>query len=243
MATRTDDALILRLTEFSESSQIVTLLTRQAGLLKLIARGIRRGTRTRFASGLDLLEIGELTFAPPRGDAQLGTLAGWAQRDALRGLRGSATALYGGLYVAELLSVLLEEQDPAPALFDDAVSALRELATGAAAAPVVVRFQRALLSAIGYAPALDRCVSCGHTPPRGIDAHFSASAGGLICRDCELHYVEKRRLGASLVAGDLTTSNVATWFELFDYYLTYLAAREFRTSQVLGQLLTENRRS
>lgn len=243
MATQTDDALVLRLTEFSESSQIVTLLTRQSGLLRLIARGIRRGTRTRFASGLDLLEIGELSYAPARGDAQLGTLAGWLQRDALPGLRAAGPALYSGLYLAELLAALLEEQDPAPGLFEDAVGSLRALAAGASAGLTVVHFQHALLRAIGYAPSLDRCVSCGHAAPHAADAYFSAAAGGMLCRDCELHFVEKRRLPAALTGENITTSNVASWFDLLNYYLTHVATREFRTSHFIAQFLTETRRS
>jgi DNA repair protein RecO (recombination protein O) len=233
MPTEQDQAIVLRLTEYSETSQIVTLFTAQRGLVRLIAKGARRGTAKRFAVGLDGLEYGDLSYVPARGDAQLGTLTEWKQRDAFADLRRELGRLYGGLYAAELVAALTEELDPHPTLFAALLRTLTSLA-GPADPPVVLAcFQADLLIALGYAPNLEQCVGCGKRRPRGAAPYFSATAGGLLCRDCELHYVEKRRLPPGLLDTTPATGDARAWFTLQNYHLTHLLGRPPRTAAVL----------
>jgi len=248
MPVRTDHAIVLRLTDYSETSQIVTLFTAQAGLVRLIAKGSRRGTRTRFAAGLDLLEYGEVSYAPARGEAGLGTLTEWVQRDAFSGLRAELVRQYGGLYAVELVSKLTEEYDPHRELFDALLELLRRLGAGprdsssdsdvpADPATLIVRFQGALLKAIGYTPILGHCMGCGQPRVRGTRAYFSSSAGGLICRDCEMNHVEKRRISPAMLDGGPTAHSAVDWFLLLDYHLTNVAGRTFKTADRLRELL------
>ncbi len=248
MPIRCDQAVVLRLSDYSETSQIVTLFTDKSGLVRLIAKGSRRGTRQRFAAGLDLLEYGEVSYAPARGEAGLGTLTEWVQRDAFTGLRAELVRQYGGLYAVELVSKLTEEYDPHPGLLEALLEALRRLAGGQDDArpgsdtptdPIaaVVRFQGVLLKAIGYAPILRRCVGCGKPRVRGTRAYFSSSAGGLICRDCEVHHVEKRRVSPAMLDGKPESQSAADWFLLLDYHLSNVAGRAFKVSGRLRKLL------
>ena len=252
MPVCTDQAIVLRLSDYSETSQIVTLFTAKTGLVRLIAKGSRRGTRKRFAAGLDLLEYGEVSYAAARGDAGLGTLTEWIQRDAFTGLRVELVRQYGGLYGVELVSKLTEEYDPHPELFDALLELLRGLADGQGGsrqasqrrvepAGVIVRFQGALLKAIGYAPVLAGCVGCGKPRVRGTRAYFSSSAGGLICRDCEMHHVEKRRVSPAMLNGAPASRWAVDWFLLLDYHLTNVAGRTFKTADRLRELLAGQR--
>jgi DNA repair protein RecO (recombination protein O) len=237
MPAQNDDAVVLGLTEFSETSQIVSLFGARHGRLRLIAKGARRSTRQRFAPGLDLLERGEVSFLPARGDAQLGTLTEWVQHDAFAGLRRDLLRLTAGLYAVELVAALTEEADPHPELFAALVHLLGHLASDAPAAPQIPRFQSELLRAIGYAPNLDECVACHRPVRRGSPAYFSAAAGGLLCRDCEPAHVEKRRVPATLVGTTPATGDSRAWFELLDYHLTHTAGRRFQTAAQLAALL------
>lgn len=237
MTPLTDEAVVLRLTDFSETSQIATLFGAAHGLLRLIAKGTRRSTKKRFAVGLDLLELGQVGFVPPHGDAQLGTLTEWAQRDAFAGLRRDLLRMHGGLYAAELVANLTEPSDPHPELFTALVELLCGLAGPQAAAPQIPAFQKALLRAIGYAPELGLCVVCRRPVASGTIAYFSAAAGGLLCRDCEVPVVEKRRVPARLRDTTPATGDPRDWFELLDYHLTYVAGRRFRTAEQVAKYL------
>ena len=64
----TDDAICLRVLDFSETSQIVGLLTRRHGLVPMIAKGSKRQSKKNSMSGpLDLLTSGEVVFVPAKG--------------------------------------------------------------------------------------------------------------------------------------------------------------------------------
>lgn len=241
MNTLQDDALVLRLTEYSETSQIVTLFGAAHGLLRLIAKGARRSTRQRFATGLDLLERGDLRFIPARGDAQLGTLTEWSQRDAYTGLRRHAAPLHAALYAVELIPTLTAEADPHPDLFAALLQLLTGLAHDDPPGPAIVRFQQTLLRSIGYAPDFTQCVECRRSLAGSRAGYFSPAAGGVLCRDCELHHHEKRRLPPNWQPAPPTPDRAVEWFELLDYYLTHLAGRRFRTAPHLARLLAAAR--
>jgi DNA repair protein RecO (recombination protein O) len=234
-----DEAVVVRLTEYSETSQIVTLFSARHGLLRLIAKGARRGTKQRPSAGLDLLELGEVGFLPPHGDAQLGTLTDWVQRRTFGGVRRELLRLYGALYAIELVASLTEEADPHPELFQALVRTLRVLASNSPAGPALPAFQSDLLWAIGYAPHLAECVDCHRPPPRGSPVYFSAGAGGLLCRDCEVHHAEKWRVPPRLLETTPPTGDPRAWFELLDYHLTHIAGRRFKTAAQVAALLAK----
>ncbi len=248
MGTHTDQAIVLRLSDYSETSQIATLFARCGGKLRLIAKGLRRGTRKRFAVGLDLLEYGQVRYVRPRGQAGLGTLAEWTQRDAFLGLRRALIRQYGAFYAVELTDRLTEEYDPHPELFaallellgDLAADETPTLADGRPGTPaaLIVRFQAALLRAVGYAPVLRQCVDCGRPRVRGSAAYFSSAAGGLLCRACQQRHAEKRRLAPRLLDRPACEQAPEDWFPLLDYHLAHIAGGPARSSRRLGELIT-----
>lgn len=221
MALRSDQGIVLRLTEYSESSQIVTLLAARDGLLRLIAKGARRSTKTRFTAGLDLLERGELSYAPPRGDAELGTLTEWTQRDAYPALRAELGRLYVALYAAEATIHLTEPQDPHAGLFDALCGCLEALGAGQPRLLALVRYQMDLLRAAGSLPTLDRCAACGRPRGPGRSAYFSPGAGGLVCRSCAAEHADRVLLPAEML--DQPGAAAGRWFELWDGWITRLS--------------------
>lgn len=229
MAVITEQAIVLRLTEYSETSQIATLFTASHGQLRLIAKGARKSTKTRIATGLDLLECGELRFMPTRGDSQLATLTEWIQLEPFLGMRARLPALHAAFYIAELTARLTVPQDGHPGLFRSLHAVLAALDQGAAALAAVVAFQRRLLDAIGLTPNLDACVRCGRGRRAGQGAYFSSQAGGLVCRSCASSCHETIRLRAAVLDQPETEAVASARFALFAYHLQYQAGRQFTT--------------
>src|SRR3954465_2202445 len=100
MATEKATALVLRTTDWSETSRIATLWTRELGKVRALAKGGRR-LKSSFESGLDLLTVCSIVLIRKTEGLDLLTEAQVVRRFGRLG--GDLPALYGGYFVAELL--------------------------------------------------------------------------------------------------------------------------------------------
>jgi DNA repair protein RecO (recombination protein O) len=176
------EAIVLRLADFSESSRVVTLFSREHGKLKALAKGAKR-LKGPFESALDLLSRLRIVFLRKSGDSlDLLTEAQIVRRFEPR--PHDLTSLYGGYYVAELLDGLTEVHDPHPPLFDEAVLTLDQLGSAPDVRLPILRFEVALLREIGFLPAFDACLVCGRPAEFRDGVRYWVTQGGLICREC-----------------------------------------------------------
>jgi DNA repair protein RecO (recombination protein O) len=182
MSLEKANAIVIRAVEFSETSLVVTLFTREFGKLGALAKGARR-LKSPFESALDLLALCRIVFLHKSSDSlDLLTEAKLLRR--FRPAGKNLASLYAAYYVAELLNALTDEDDPQPELFDLADETLAGLAAGESVAKSTVRFELGTLRLLGQAPSLDACAECG-TPVvvRGRVA-FGLLDGGVLCEKC-----------------------------------------------------------
>lgn len=191
MAAEKALALVVRGTDWSETSRITTLFTREFGKVRALAKGGRR-LKSNFDVAFDLLTVCHVVFLrKSHGGLDLLTEAQMVER--FPALRQDLNALYAGYYVAELLADGTQDYDPHTPLFDLAVGTLRGLADrpsgaekpkgGAPAAQpppppsaqaspqhderrkhaldLVTSFELVWLRELGYSPRLDVCAGCG----------------------------------------------------------------------------------
>lgn len=236
MSIAKDLAVVLGRLDYSETSQVLILLTREHGKIRAIAKGIKRGTKTRFAVGIDLLDIGSVLFTSRVEQRErLATITEWKQSLGLSGLRDRLARIQAGQYAAEITAGLTEDWDPHAEVFDGLAATLHSLAEAERVLPAVVRYQVLLLDAIGSLPRFDACVRCEGD---GDLTHFSSFEGGLVCRNCETGLTEKRETRVATVAtmqaiaeggGDIETLDDAGLrgpFALLNYHLSHLMGRE-----------------
>lgn len=181
-----DRCICLRKFEYSETSQILSLFSREHGLVRVIAKGAHRRTKagaSKFDGGIDLLDVGEAVFIHDPGK-ELGTLTEWSLREGNLVLRGTLRGLYLGQYAAELAGLLIEEHDPHPEVFDRLEALLGELATPRRE-EAFVAFELDLLRETGYLAEFTACAACGNAVGEREPCYFSPARGGVICRNCE----------------------------------------------------------
>ncbi len=223
--------LVLRTTDWSETSRIATVWTRELGKVRVLAKGGRR-LRSSFESALDLLTLCRIVLLrKSSGGLDLLTEAQVVRR--FPGLATRLPALYAAYYVAELLADWTEEYDPHPCLFDEALLALQDLAEPTdAVGPRLARFELVLLRELGYSPLLDVCAAC-HAPASCNGPAFSAAAGGVVCAACAPQQRDRRPLSPACHAAlrELSTSGGA-WRRPWD------AAVRAELRQVLGGYVT-----
>jgi DNA repair protein RecO (recombination protein O) len=183
MSAEKGEGLILRVTDFSETSRIVVLFTREFGKISALAKGGRR-LKGPFESALDLLATCQIVFLRKHTsgldlltESKLITRFHPCERDLV--------CLYAGYYVAELLLGLTEDYDPHPELYLAAQEALVSFAAPETARLGVLRFELVVLREIGQLPDFESCVACGSRLTEGRTFGFWVSQGGLICPDCQ----------------------------------------------------------
>lgn len=177
-----DQAVCLRVTPYSETSQILSLFSREHGRVRLIAKGATRRTKAgkgKFDGGLDLLDSGDavFSFAP---DRELCVLTEWRLRDGHLALRRDLRAMYLGLYAAELIERLVEQHDAHPKLFDQLERLLLRLGDVESREAVAVAFQLNLLRQVGLLPDFGRCAD-GSPADSSQRLGFSPRLARLVC--------------------------------------------------------------
>jgi len=242
-------AIVLRTIEFSETSLVVVLFTREFGKIHSLAKGGRR-LKGPFESALDLLALCRIVFLRKTSDAlDLLTEAKLLRRfrPAGRGL----SSLYAGYYVAELVNELTDQYDPHPELFDLADETLLGLSGGEAVGRRVLRFELGALRELGHLPSLDVCADCGADVPARGRVAFGQLDGGVLCSKCRVGKKQVVSLTAGAVRAMASLADPAgiAWQRMeidegtrgqlrgvLNHYLYNLLGRKPRMHQYLGLL-------
>lgn len=194
-----DLAICIQAFDYSETSQVLTLFTKEFGKIRAIAKGSKR-LKSSFDGPVEVFSFGRVVFSQSSGD-KLSTLTEFEQQPIFDGLTGSLFALNSALFASELLQKLTKDYDPYPQLFDSFFQFL--LNTGKlpvagdlrrAAVTLLILFQLTLLREVGLGPVLNQCVNCKTPFSSKSIRHalfFSSSAAGLVCRDCETLFVDR----------------------------------------------------
>jgi DNA repair protein RecO (recombination protein O) len=179
MPTISDTAVCIRRWDFSETSQTVSLFTREHGIIRGLAKGAKR-EKGSFSGGLDVLTRGHVVAIVKPG-RELATLTEWHLQETYRVLRQRLDANRAGLYMADLVHHMLTDQDPHPPLFDALVDALGEMTDSSKIETALLMLQWRVLEESGYRPELERDAETGRPlPQEGEALAFSARAGGVV---------------------------------------------------------------
>jgi len=178
----TTDAVTLARYDWSETSQVAVMLTRDHGKLRLLAKGAKR-PRRGMSNEIDLLVRCRIVYYP-RAGSELELLGSYEVTEPYAGLRESLPRWYAAQWLAELALGLLPDADPSPEAFDLLAGALSRLCEAADPRPALFAFEARFLTLIGHAPRTDRCARCGDAFPAGERAWWSGRHGGRVCGGC-----------------------------------------------------------
>lgn len=189
MPAEKTDAIVLKVVDFSETSCVVTLYTRDFGKVSALAKGARR-LRSPFEGAIDLLASCRIVFLRKSVDS----LDLLTEAKLLRRFRSSSSDLlrfYCGLYVIELVSALTDHADPQPKLFDlvlQTIETIDDEEDSTNTELQLLRFQLSALSMLGHQPSLEECVGCGKQVDELASSRrrvaFGLLAGGVFCDTC-----------------------------------------------------------
>ena len=188
-------AIVLHAFDYLETSRVLRLITREAGVQSVIAKGARR-TRGRVGSGVDLFAEGEAQiYIKPTRD--LHTLGAFDVTKSRSGLAMEMSRFTAASAIAELtLRVAGDEQNVE--MFDGVSATLDAIAaaTGGEVAERALAGAWGLIADAGFTPALDDCAMCHAPLERDAAVAFSHPAGGALCESCARRAATTRRLPA-----------------------------------------------
>ena len=183
MSTVVTEAIVLHAFDYLETSRIIRMMTRDAGVQSVLARGARN-SRRRFGSALDLFAQGtaELQIKPNR---ELHTLLSMEITRARPQYALDVGRFTAGSMIAEL-ALRTSSDEPAPGLFDAVEMALDDIAQQPPSQSVSAGLGGAwnIIGTLGFTPALDLCANCHSGLDPSASVAFSHSAGGALCARC-----------------------------------------------------------
>ena len=181
-----DEAIVLRTHKLGEADRIITLLTRHHGLVRAVAKGVRR-TTSKFGSRLEPFTHVDLQLAEGRNldiITQAETITPFSA-----GLGLDYERYTSGTVMLETADRLVaEEREPSIQQFLLLVGGLRAMSSGERhPAQVLDSYLLRSLAVAGYAPSFEHCARCGTLPAAG-GAHrwFNPSMGGILCATCRV---------------------------------------------------------
>ncbi len=188
------EAIVLHAFNYSESSRIVRLATRDAGLVSVVARGARRPKSAFGALDLFTHGVAQISVKPQRDLHNLTAFDPVKSRVSL----GSSLPRFSAAAMLSELVLRFGHEESARDLFAPLAAGLDLLECELESEPTDVALRAAwqLVAVMGFSPAVDDCANC-HAP---IDAEaagvFDMRAGGVLCANCAGAAAGRRTLPA-----------------------------------------------
>jgi DNA repair protein RecO (recombination protein O) len=174
------EALVLRHTNYGESDVILSLFTAEHGLQNGFAKSARK-SRKRFGAVLD--PFTQATFQWKTGRGNLWLLQSAELMTQRIGLRNDLKRLALASYGVELVSLLLDEGQSHPLIYELLCSFLDFLEKGGDDLNARLLFELRLIYLLGYMPHLLHCSECLKIFENEM-IRFDATRGGSLCIDC-----------------------------------------------------------
>ena len=173
------EALVLKNSPLGEADLLATLFTREAGKLRVVAKGARRLTG-KLVGHLEPLTFTRLSLSRGRN---LDVVSQAETVENFTPLKSNLNTLSRGLYVAELVDGFGSEASPNEPLLTLALETLAALGRAPEDDLPLLHFQLHLLEVSGLLPELQYCVECRRPVEPGRH-RYSADGGGVFCPDC-----------------------------------------------------------
>jgi DNA repair protein RecO (recombination protein O) len=173
-----DEAVVLRTHKLGEADRIVTMLTRQHGKVRAVAKGVRR-TASKFGARLEPFMVADVQLYEGR------SLDIITQAESLGSYGAQITSDYPSYTAASAMvetADKLTESEVSLQQYLLLVGALRSLARKEHGASLTLdSYLLRALSMAGWAPSFQDCSRCGAV---GDHSAVVVQLGGVVCDDC-----------------------------------------------------------
>ena len=187
------EAINLKSYNLNDADKIVVMYSKDNGLIKGVAKGIKR-PKSKLGARMDLLVANSLQLLKGRS---MDTILQAQTLNNFRKTREDIDKLIFSSYISELVMNLGEGSEAISKdvyeLLYKALNHISNSETKKDAFISVIKFQLKLLLFMGFCVELDSCLCCRE---RVLDEemYFSSKMGGIICKECNEHLGVKLKM-------------------------------------------------
>lgn len=248
----TTNVINLRSYSISEADKIIVMYSKEKGLIKGIAKGIKK-TTSKLGGRMDMLVANKLMLNKGRN---LDTICQAEALNTFFNLRNDINKLFYSMYCSEIVGNFGIENDPNSEeiynLFYSFLDRISKAETKEESMLAVIRFQLKIMDITGYSIELENCIKCSKKP-LDEEIYFSIEHGGILCKNCAEEIFKKVRIHKKITEflntllkedfnshtkyDDLATEKVCdTCINLLKNYIEYYSPKKFKTVQMLESI-------
>ena len=180
------DAINLKSYNLSESDKIVVMYSKEKGLIRGVAKGVKK-TKSKLGARMDLLVANTLMFHKGRN---LNTICQAEVVNSFYKTRQDMDKIFYSMYVTEVVTNFGIEEDPCSELvYNLLYNTLDTISAANSKIEIliaVIKFQLKMMKEAGFSIEFDRCLCC-HNDIGNETMYFVPSLGGVVCAHCAGH--------------------------------------------------------
>lgn len=246
------DAINLKSYNLSESDKIMVMYSRDKGLIRGVAKGVKK-PKSKLGARMDLLVANKLMLHKGRN---LDTISQAEALNTFNATRRNMDKIFYSMYISEVVNNFGIEDDPCSSVIYDllyeALTAVSNADDKVQILNTVLKFQLKMMIVSGFSLELDKCLCCGK-PIENENMYFSGRLGGVVCKECNCHYGLtdvmhfKLRDFMSVLANtefediseyeEKTTEKIClVCFELLKSYINSHSVKKFKSTAILQEV-------
>ena len=187
------DAINLKSYPLSESDKIVVMYSKEKGLIKGVAKGVKK-QKSKLGARMDALVANRLMLHKGKN---MSTICQAEAINTFSNSRKDMDKLFYSIYLSELVSAFGVEEDPSSdevyELFYKALDRISNSKSKKDVLIAVIKFQLKLMLVAGFGIELDTCLCC-REQILNEDMYFSTQMGGVICKECNETFKISKKL-------------------------------------------------
>lgn len=247
------DAINLKSYNLNEADKIIVMYSKDNGLIKGVAKGIKK-PKSKLGARMDLLVANTLQLIKGKS---MDTIVQAQTVNHFRKTREDMDKLMLSSYISEVVMNFGEGSETASKeiyeLLYKALNKISEASTKKDMLIATIKFQLKILLIMGFCVELDSCLCC-REQVLAEDMYFSSTMGGIICKECnetlgvklKMHHKIRDFLQAMLQFDfefkseyDLKATDKVcqVCFELLDEYIKTHTNKRQKSAKLLKELV------
>lgn len=246
------DAINLKSYNLSESDKIIVMYSKDRGLIRGVAKGVKK-PKSKLGARMDSLVANKLMLCSGKN---MDTICQAEALNTFKKSRQNMDKLFYSAYCSEIIANFGMEDDPSSAeVYDLLYKALDKISNAEGKKDVliaVIKFQLKMMLISGFVPELDTCLCCREEITTD-NMFFSVNMGGIICPECNQTFNVKikmhRKIRDFLLAmlqfnfdyesdydRKATEKVCSVCYNLLNDYLQERSPKKFKTTGVLQSI-------